>query len=98
MSVLDKLDPKPFGYGTFMEGDFLACAQWAITEPKIVAQFREDTGETWEPGRTPIEKMVDSATGATNGFCHKFLQWVVNNVWGPEGVEIDEPEPPQSGN
>lgn len=57
-----------------------ACAALGIEE--AVAAFRSDTGVTWSPGMSGIDRMIDAATGAPSEFCAKFLDWFADNVWG----------------
>lgn len=55
----------------------------ALGDHGIVAAFRADTGNQWMPGRAPIERMIDKATGAEERFLRDFVIWFNANVWGP---------------
>ena len=59
------------------------CVVWAIGEPEIVAAFRRDTGNTWAPGRSGLERMIDAATGVDRDFVEAFIRWANVNIWGP---------------
>jgi hypothetical protein len=59
------------------------CLMWAITNEPIMAAFRKETGNSWEPGMALIERMIDSATGVDAGFAKEFILWFNANVWGP---------------
>ncbi len=56
--------------------------QWAATEPDMRAAFRKDTGLVLMPSpATPIEAMVDEATGVS-GNAAAFVEWVTREYWG----------------
>ena len=65
-----------------MREAWLGSVNWAIGEPEILAAFRAETSCTWEPGRTPIERMVDDATGRGRDFIRQFMTWHNRAVWG----------------
>jgi hypothetical protein len=67
----------------FMAPAWLGCIQWAIGKPEIVATFRNETGNNWNPGRTGLDRMIDQATGADRAFIEAFIKWANVNVWGP---------------
>ena len=54
----------------------------ALGEEKIVAAFRNDTGNQWRPGKTGIDRAIDKATGADERFLRGFVTWFNVNVWG----------------
>lgn len=56
----------------------------SLRMPEIVAQFREATGQCWEPGRTPLDRMIDTAAGADVAFIQAFAQWLNAVYWGEE--------------
>lgn len=58
--------------------------RFCLGEPALGAQFRADTGETWEPGRTPLDQMIDTATGAEVAFFQAFARWMNETQWGEE--------------
>jgi hypothetical protein len=70
---------------------WFGCLAWALQEPDILTAFRADTGLTWTPGRTPLERMIDDATGADAAFIAAFAAWMNHNVWGE--VEAIPPPP-----
>ena len=39
-------------------------------------------GARLNPGRTPLDRMVDEATGADKAFLEAFAAWMNANVWG----------------
>lgn len=88
--VILLLDLKPADTPDYMIDAWLSCLGWAIKQPEILAAFRADTGMTWEPARTALDRMVDEATGAPRQFILAFIKWANINVWGPlDGPEED---------
>jgi hypothetical protein len=47
------------------------CLHWAMGG-QTSWPLSPATGHTWTPGRTPIERMVDEATGADRAFLEVF--------------------------
>lgn len=60
------------------------CLRWSVTEPEILAAFRQATGSDYSPGATPIERMIDQATGRDREFVERYIAWFHENVWGEE--------------
>ncbi len=63
---------------------YVDCLHWALGCGPILEQYRAETGNKWTPGRTPLDRMIDDATGAGLGFIKAFVPWFDANVWGPE--------------
>lgn len=76
-------DLKPADTPDYMIPAWLDCISFAIGKPEIVAAFRADTGEQWQPGCTGLERMIDEATGADRHFLEAFIKWANVHVWGP---------------
>ena len=55
---------------------------WAIDDPETLQAFREQTGNNWQPGRTPLDKMIDEATGTDREFMLAFARWFNKAIWG----------------
>ena len=70
----------------YMRDAWLSCLDWALGHPEAIAAFRQDTGILWSPGTTPLDRLIDEATGADWGFVEAFVRWANVNIWGP----IDE--------
>lgn len=77
------LDLKPADTPAYMTQAWLDFIHWAIGTPEIIDQFRRDSGNYWQPAKTPIEQMIDDATGADRAFCIEFVKWLNVNIWGP---------------
>jgi hypothetical protein len=57
---------------------------YALTRKDVMAAFREETGNQWQPGRTPIDQMFDSAAGADLAFIRAFAKWHNEWIWGEQ--------------
>ena len=79
---MTKIEP-PADTPEYMHGAWAGALSAAIKEPEILAQFRADTGNNWEPARSPLDKMIDEATGVDRAFVEEFVAWFNTNVWGP---------------
>jgi len=68
---------------TYMLPLWLGCISWALQDDNCLAAFRAETGNNWAPGKTPLERMIDEATGSDRRFIFAFVEWVNVNIWGP---------------
>jgi hypothetical protein len=59
----------------------------------MVEAFRADTGMQWTPGRTPLERLIDEATGADTAFLEAFAAWMNREIWGAVPTIPQEPAP-----
>ena len=67
----------------YMADAWSSAMHWAAGNADIVQAFRRDTGNAWTPGTTPLDAMIDTATGADQVFAEAFIQWANVNIWGP---------------
>lgn len=74
----------------YMAPAWAGCLAWAARDPGVIAAFRAETGNAWQPGRTPMERAVDEATGASDAFMQAFVAWFNRAVWGPMEGEGDD--------
>lgn len=83
--MIKGMTKKPFG-GELMFDAFIGCVIWAAQEPEIVKRFQSDTGTNLGAffSRSPIEKMVDKATGFQRDIFIKWCDWVTVHIWGEE--------------
>ena len=81
---------RPADTPEYMTPAWLGCISWAIGNEDLIAAFREDTGITWKPGHTPIDRMIDEATKCDEHFAEAFVRWVNVNVWGPIDGPVKE--------
>jgi len=92
---------QPFDLDQFIPDDplmaqaWVDCLRWACTFPPHIKAYTEATG--YQPLRSPIERMIDSATGADRAEAERFIRWFHANVWGtiePEAAAVRaDPEP-----
>jgi len=61
---------------------WVSCLRWALGNEDVLAQFRQDTGTRWVPGKGALDRMIDEATGADRAFIEAFAEWFNSNVWG----------------
>jgi hypothetical protein len=60
------------------------CLRWAVTRSDIVEAFRRETGIVLVPVRSPLDRMIDAASGRDDEVGRRFLAWFNANVWGEE--------------
>lgn len=75
-------DDDPLHYAAF-----IGCVRWALSEEKIIEQYRSETGDRFIPAASGFSRMIDQATGADRAFFQRFSDWVAENIYGtPETV------------
>lgn len=62
--MTDRPSLMPADTPDYMAPAWASCMQWAIGEPDILAAYRAETGDRWEPGKTGLDRMIDKACGA----------------------------------
>lgn len=75
---------RPYGWPLMAEA-WRGCVAFAAREPEMLGKFIAETG--WKPARSPIELMIDEASGAKDAVWARFCDWVTVNVWGEEDGE-----------
>ena len=86
----EKFDPRalaPDGMPEYLLPAWVAFLRYSLGTPEIVANYRRDTGDSWEPGRTPIERMIDEATSMDVHFLQSFIPWVNRELWGEDWLD-----------
>jgi hypothetical protein len=79
---------ETFPLDQYIPDDPLMAAPWlsafgvAILNKDIMAAFKAETGLSWNPPKSPIEQMVDEATGYQEEVIVAFAAWFNANVWG----------------
>lgn len=70
-----------------MYGFFINCVRWALGSEMVLAEYRKQTGDKFQPAKNHIERMIDQATGNELAFMQRFSDWVEINLFGtPEQV------------
>jgi len=96
MTTADSSTREPFDITTLLPDDtpeymlptWLGCISYAISQERILEQFRQETGNRWKPASTVFGRMIDEACGIDKDFICEFVLWVNVNLWGP----IDGPK------
>ena len=74
-----------------MRWPWASCLRVVARDPEALAAFRRDTGCTWKPGHTSLDRMIDEATGAERDWLVQFITWFNANVWGPLNLTAGAP-------
>lgn len=76
---------KPFGSGDpLMESAFRDFVFFAWDQPEIRAEFEKETSMSLPPpNQSPIDSMIDEATGARGAVMVAFIEWIIREHWGP---------------
>lgn len=77
----------------FMDIAWRDFINFAAREPDIIAQFNAETGRHYGAPATPIEAMIDDASGRLEDDTNEFVLWVTERHWGideaPEKVRAE---------
>lgn len=65
-----------------MYGFSIGCVRWALGEEKVLEEYRNQTGDGFQPAKNPFEHMIDKATGNDLAFLQRFSDWVEVNLFG----------------
>ena len=57
---------------------------WAVKDPDVLVAFRDDTGTDLVEPRSPIDRLVDDATGKSRDDLARFVDWFTEEIWGAE--------------
>lgn len=64
---------------------WIGFLNWAIGVEELRQQFTEETGILIPTApRTPLEAMIDEATGYQDDWMRKYVVWVSEAYWGAE--------------
>lgn len=66
----------------YAHGMWASALLAASRQPEIVKAFQDETGIVFSPAKTPIDAMIDDATGRNEQIAHSFGEWFNRNVWG----------------
>ena len=90
IAPFDLLALRPADTPAYMTEAWLSCLLSVSRSPGAREAFVHDTGYTWTPGRSPLERMVDEATGRDRAIVEAFVRWVNVQVWGPIRLTDDD--------
>jgi hypothetical protein len=82
----------PYGFPLMTEA-WAGFVSYAANNPEITAEFERDTGLKISSliSSSPIDMIINEATGFNRDLCNQFLDYVTENFWGVYGDEIEEP-------
>jgi hypothetical protein len=74
---------KPYGLPGMFE-PWMGCVMWAIGKEEFREQFLKGTGHDLSKmaNTSPINTMIDGATGYTEVVMAAWCDWVTVNLWG----------------
>lgn len=78
----------------FMAAAWLSALRFASCHPEIVAAYEEDQGRKFLffAERSPLDAMIDQATGAEAVALDDFVDWFNEVVWGDDPFAPSEEE------
>jgi hypothetical protein len=82
-STFDILSLKPEDTPDYMTDAWLGFILFAGGETLICEQFKKDTGLTFQAATSPLDQMIDKATGHDEHLIREFVLWVNKALWGP---------------
>lgn len=65
-----------------MAAAWYSAVQAAVQHQPFIDAFKAETGLSWSAARSPIEQIIDEATGADIARTVAFVRWFNKNVWG----------------
>ena len=70
----------------YMVGAFTDCVTHFIGNADVVAKYKEISGTDLNKfiGRSPLEMMIDKATGYENSVFSGFADFIAKEIWGEE--------------
>lgn len=74
----DKFMPKD----PLMQIAWVDCLRWCCSDPMMLKLFEEHTGIKYSLPRSPIDAMIDKATGIDEHVFESFVKWFNEEVWG----------------
>lgn len=73
-----------------MQIAFRDFVNFAYRTPEMLEAFKLHSGIDLAAKATPIDAMIDDATGKTEADMQKFLDWLIEFHWGAESsVDVD---------
>lgn len=78
-----------------MDQFFVNLLFWGLAENDVLDRFKDETGIDMVQfvKLSPLEAMVDRATGYMRDCFVKFADWMALNYWGVHGSEGKEEDP-----
>lgn len=85
-----KVTPEFFGtdsWETILGVAWVGLCEYLISQPEARAAFKADTGKNLDSlvNRSPLDAMIDNATGYQSEIMAAWCDWVTVNHWGRRG-------------
>jgi hypothetical protein len=74
--------------GAYLDPAFMACVHQTVSTPELVEQFDRLYGADLSRRRTPIDQMVDAASGKKDSDIASFMRFVHDAVYMRVSDEI----------
>jgi hypothetical protein len=87
-STFDILSLLPKDTPDYMTDAWLGFVLFAAGEVQVCEQFKKDTGLVFKAATSPLDQMIDKATGHDEHLIREFVLWINKTLWGP----INEPD------
>lgn len=70
---------------------FLSFLMFSASQPECRELFKKETGHDLDKllNRTPIDEMIDQATGHEKTVFIAFADWITKTAWGVEEEEVE---------
>lgn len=82
------LDYLPEDTPPYMASAWLSVIRWGLSNRQIINEYMMETGDHFPTvRRTPLDTMIDEATGRDYKFLTDFVQWFNATHWGPMNEE-----------
>ena len=76
--------------GHWREGEFLSFVRWALGNDHIRRQYREATGDKFEPAAANADMDAQVESGEALAYIQRYADWLAENVFGTPD-DVDEP-------
>jgi hypothetical protein len=63
------------GRATIHVWAFFGFVHYMAYQPEAIERFQAETGTKYVPARTPLDAMIDKATGIQREAARQFIQW-----------------------
>lgn len=80
--------------GHWRLSEYLGFVQWAMAQAGLRAQYRQATGDQFEPAASgkPMEEQIES--GQAMAWLQRYSDWLAENVFGMP-ADVDDIEVPR---
>jgi hypothetical protein len=76
--------------GHWREGEYLGFVRWALGNEAQRRQYRDATGDTFEPSAGNAAMNEQVASGEALAYLQRYSDWLTQNVFGTPDEPIDK--------